>query len=479
VLIQANLLHSWWFTSTNDQKDPWHWQGISISLAIGLGLNQPGVHAIKDMTTRRLWRRIWWTIVARDRIMSFCTRKPMRLMEFDLKLPRLTFQDFDTQPVQCTLPAFQKCAILNDCVTKVMLADIFMSQLNVLLIGGRIIAHLYNLQGFAASNSEWAMWYAPKKKSDLRMTQVDQLHNELAAWSAELNNYCRFEYHHSAQGGDELGTKILRINTGALKLLHLLTQETLHRPLMFPAGLQQHLNVPPPTDDDSTTRARSEVCQVASKMAETFTRLREEQLLEYVPPLSLACLIATIASLLVEIKLVKRSPADFPEHPYHECVRSLLSLRDVWPLTKGSCAMVNQMANNNQVWYARSLKMLAQPTPTAAIQSSAEIVPTPGARTSAEELALPTAATASAGSGSAPCDPDTRPLDLDTLLDSEHNGSSSVPGQSATTYLASMYPFLWTEAEFDIFGPSTCQDLFSEHDISSFNVGGEFDGSIS
>lgn len=32
-LMQSLLLGNYWYVSENDQKDPWHWLGVCISLA--------------------------------------------------------------------------------------------------------------------------------------------------------------------------------------------------------------------------------------------------------------------------------------------------------------------------------------------------------------------------------------------------------------------------------------------------------------
>jgi hypothetical protein len=264
-------------------------------------------------------------------------------MDASINLPALKFQDFDTRPIDSALPLLRDCSLVNDCISRVMLADIFMSQLNLLLISGRIIENLYNLQGFAASSSEWATWYTPKKKSDLDAAWTDRLQVELETWSDKLNNYCRMDYH-CDENTDELQNKVLRVHTTALRMLDLLAQEALHRPLTCD------------TDGSSVTNARSSVSRVASQMSDVVRNLREEDLLKYVPPLSVGCIMMAIVSFFVEIRLARKLPTDFPDHQYHDCIRSLLCLREIWPITKGSCQMVNQMATNNQIWYARSLK---------------------------------------------------------------------------------------------------------------------------
>lgn len=63
-----------------------------------------------------------------------------------------------------------------------MLADMFMSKINILLIIGHIIRHLYFLQGFSGSASDWAMFYVPRNQRNLDGDCICQLEDELSSW---------------------------------------------------------------------------------------------------------------------------------------------------------------------------------------------------------------------------------------------------------------------------------------------------------
>lgn len=405
----------------------------------------------------------------------------MRIMDVHISLPPLKFQDFDTRPIDCKTPQFRNCSLINECVGKVMLADMFMSKLNLLLISGRIIQQLYNLQGFAASTSEWAMHYTPKRKSDLDADCLGRLQAELDDWSHTLNNYCHMDYH-CDDVEDEVQTKVLRIHAGALQLLHLTAQEALHRPLTFPAVLQQFISAPGGTEDSSIIRARMSVSAVASQISDTMRNLRERNLLEYMPPLTVSCLVTAIASFLVEMKLARKLPADLPDHRYHDCIRSLRKLRDVWPVTRGTCAMVNQMATNNQIWYARTLKMLAEPTPIVPNENTQGIGSSQQRSHSESQTQLAESRSTLVDVSSAP-----RPLEASPTSSFDHHvdGKSfgdteiNVPDDMASTYLASMYPFLWTAADFDVFGPSSCHELFMDNAVDTSGLDEVLIGEIS
>ena len=360
-MIQATLLHAWWWESTNDQQDPWYWLGIILTLATGMGLNRAEGYASIDEKTCRLWRRLWWTIASRDRLAAITTRKPLRIPDEDLNLEPLKFQDFDTKPLDTRIPALRNCPLATDCVSKVMLADMFMSKLRLLLIMGRAIVSSYALQRFAVSTSEWAIYYRPKRKCDLDLTMFNQIRNELDQWSRTRNSYCRMKYHED-NGSDEMSRTNLRIHAASLELLYMMAVEILNRPLTSPRQRR--------CEDDqdrlqdgitSTAIAIATVSRVMSEMSDLLQRLREQDLLCKIPPVSVSFIMTAMASLFVDIRMARKQPNDLPNHQYHECIRSLLAIRGIWPITSGACTMIKAMETNSQIWYARNLKMLAEP----------------------------------------------------------------------------------------------------------------------
>ena len=125
------------------------------------------------------------------------------------------------------------------------------------------------------------------------------------------------------------------------------------------------------------------------------------------------------------------------------------------------------MATKNQIWYARSLKMLAKPTPVE--DRSNNTGPTSGAVSEGQSQHL--------HSPSNFLDSNTDqepqiagPTRLEHNIDGQPVGNISVPAHFASTYLATMYPLSWTAADFDIFGPSSCRELFTDHDFETFGL---------
>ena len=362
-MIQVIILHSWWYASTSDQQDPWYFLGIAISLAQGIGLDQPSIHVTKDLRSRRLWRRIWWTIVGRDRIFAITSQKRIRIRDDEIQITSLTYSDFDTLPLTTTTQLLRDCPLATDCVSKVMSADLVMSQASLLLIGGQIVEQLYTQQGFRASTSEWAMYSVPKSGQHLDFQRYIQLQAALSDWSRSLNNYCRWDYHRRAEADHQVREALI-LQSAALRLLYLLVAETLNRPLAFTTDFD--LNYSHGDEERNIVlEARKTVYGLAEETMEIIQALRSERLLERVSPISVTSILMATATCMIRNKIAGQS-TDPPQYTLQDCTSCLHTIRGVWPVVQGTRAMVKRMAMSNPVWYARTLKMLDEPTPTEA-----------------------------------------------------------------------------------------------------------------
>ncbi|KAL6872086.1 fungal-specific transcription factor domain-containing protein [Trichoderma novae-zelandiae] len=89
INIQALLLMSHFYPSMVDQKHTWFWIHQAISLAQGLGLHRNA----SQEPQRKLWARIWWACLVRDRLTALGTGRPMHINSLDCTVPMLTLDD--------------------------------------------------------------------------------------------------------------------------------------------------------------------------------------------------------------------------------------------------------------------------------------------------------------------------------------------------------------------------------------------------
>lgn len=67
TLVQATFLMSFWWEKPTDQKDTWHWLGVSISLAVTIGTHRDTSNSGLSVTDQKMWRRIWWSLFTEDK----------------------------------------------------------------------------------------------------------------------------------------------------------------------------------------------------------------------------------------------------------------------------------------------------------------------------------------------------------------------------------------------------------------------------
>ena len=96
-LIQTFVLCTFWWEGPNETKDAWHRTGIALSLArtIDLHRSSPALGRTSSETERRLRKRLWWVLIARDIISCFGLSRFPRISDTDYDVPMLEIEDFD------------------------------------------------------------------------------------------------------------------------------------------------------------------------------------------------------------------------------------------------------------------------------------------------------------------------------------------------------------------------------------------------
>ena len=333
-LIQSLLLGNYWYVSENDQKDPWHWLGVCISLATSIGVNQVVTYSKKDSKTCRLWRRLWWTCVLRDRIITASMRRPMRLKDEEINLSPLTLSDFETQPITTDIPALRDCPFITDTAIRKNLAQICIANICICLCIGRIMKSLYHLRVFGGSTAEATMLYKPRM-SQIDPEQITVLQDDLDHWCKDLPNSCLLLSTASSHVHDNSTENVLFLHKAFLRMTYLMAIETLNRPQVLLGT----------TSTVSASMANGAVEQIA----ETTQWLQERNLVKFLQPLAVSFMLFSLASFLVDIKTKGKDFRGFQSQQFHNCIRALWQLRETWPIADSASFLVGQMISKSQV----------------------------------------------------------------------------------------------------------------------------------
>ena len=248
----------------------------------------------------------------------------------------------------------------------------------------------------------------------------------------------------------------------------LLASEALHRPYTLMKRTS------PEITPQIQQKSRAKVRDAAVGMAEQFESLSKQDLVRFLPPISISFILPAIASFLVEIKSSGKSPADLPGHHFHQCVRSLMSLRDIWPIADSACFLVGQMITNTQIGSARTLGQQANQIPSNDVsRDSRESSPANGPAT-AVHLAVERVI-GDVNEAEVLQETEEIPGIAIPIMDMSYS-----PGNICADPGAWNDPFPWTMAEFGFGDDFNLDDaeMYIDPSIGDFSTGESFDGTM-
>jgi transcriptional regulatory protein AMDR len=98
ALVQAALLFSWHVENADSvSSNSYHWIKNACSVAFGLGMHRDltsGSTSVMPKETRRMFRRLWWTVFQAEVMSSLDHGRPLMINPNDVDQPPLTEDDF-------------------------------------------------------------------------------------------------------------------------------------------------------------------------------------------------------------------------------------------------------------------------------------------------------------------------------------------------------------------------------------------------
>ena len=192
-LVQALLLMTYWYETPDDQKDTWHWMGVAISLSHTIGLHRDPQNSVAlDATRKKLWKRIWWSCVMRDRLVALGMRRPTRIKSEDCDVPMLTLDDFEIDMDVSNIPLLSEGEDYEQALNKQRELAIMCIEKAKLCVG---ISHVLTAQysvlntnqgSLAADGSTKTTMVLLPKGRDKDTCEVEKCDAELQKWVTGL-----------------------------------------------------------------------------------------------------------------------------------------------------------------------------------------------------------------------------------------------------------------------------------------------------
>jgi hypothetical protein len=322
-LVQSLLLMTYWYETPDDQKDTWHWMGVSLSLAHTIGLHRDPGNSRMDVRRQRMWKRIWWSTYTRDRLIALGMRRPMRVKDDDCDVPMLSLDDFEFHPFSPEIVAIVgNSEILQNVSHQRELALMFIEKAKLCLCVSHVLSAQYSVLSHKFGGTmETTMMLVPKK-STAETFEVRSCDQELEDWLANLP----VETQYVASSGSKLSEaeEVLHSHRALLKMVYLTTSSALHRPQVLPA-------IPyPSTDAELQDMSRNKVRFAAVEITAIAQDLHCLDLTRYYPTTGVTVLLPAVIIHLLDIKSTDPSIRMTSLQRFYQCMRILQRLREIY-----------------------------------------------------------------------------------------------------------------------------------------------------
>ncbi|PYH46680.1 putative C6 transcription factor (Ctf1B) [Aspergillus saccharolyticus JOP 1030-1] len=322
-LVQSLLLMTYWYETPDDQKDTWHWMGVSLSLAHTIGLHRDPGNSRMDIRRQRMWKRIWWSTYTRDRLIALGMRRPMRVKDDDCDVPMLTLDDFEFQPFSPEIVSMVGYSeILQNPNHQRELALMFIEKAKLCLCVSHVLSAQYSVLSHKFGGTmETTMMLVPKK-SAAETFEVRRCDQELEDWLAHLPTEIQYAPAAPAKLGE--AQEVLHSHRALLKMVYLTTSSALHRPQVLPA-------IPfPSTDAELQEISRNKVRYAAIEITNIAQDLHSLDLTRYFPTTGVTVLLPAVIIHLLDIKSSDPTIRMTSLQRFYQCMRILQRLREIY-----------------------------------------------------------------------------------------------------------------------------------------------------
>jgi hypothetical protein len=303
---------TYYHEDTDGLKHLRHWLSIAHRMAIDICLNQEPSFDSSDAKRHKMWKRLWWCCIIRDRACAIGMRQYSLISDDECLWSGLVVSDFDiSEPPPEVSSMFRSSHFLLNTIIQHQLAELCVAQAALWEQLDQIMKLRYcHKSPLYGKTRETTLLLVPKPKT----TDLPGLHQceaVLASWSGRY--WDRFIGEQTAS----LDTQptILLIHTAMVRLLYHMLTCTLHRKHQHSVDLNQKGAQGP-----DPFKARSSAAQILS----VFEHVQWRNLLHLLPGWSVTVLMQAALTF-----------KDFtPENPdqvcrrLQDCIEVLQGLRE-------------------------------------------------------------------------------------------------------------------------------------------------------
>ncbi|KAK4237817.1 fungal-specific transcription factor domain-containing protein [Achaetomium macrosporum] len=328
ILVQGLLLMTYWYETPDDQKDTWHWMGVAISLAHTIGLHRDPAKTPMIPRKQKLWKRVWWSCLMRDRLVALGMRRPTRIKSEDFDVPPLTESDFEIEALpednQLLGP---ECALIRDVEMQRELAIMCIEKAKLCMFIGDMLRVQYSVlsrSGVRADQTINSTHMLLPNKNPENMEEVEKVDKALIDWFTSLPECCQHRPLDSMTITDQ--NKVLAVQRNLLHMIYHTTISALHRPLFLPASPTEG----PSTPVEVQETARQRVREAAEHITRMAAELRRRGLERYLPTTGVTVILPAMIVHMLDTKSLVPETRTKAVLGLKECLVVMSNLRNIY-----------------------------------------------------------------------------------------------------------------------------------------------------
>lgn len=306
---------TYWYDTPDDQKDSWHWMGVSLSLAQTIALHREPKGPALEHQRKQLIRRIWWSMYMRDRIIALSMRRPIRVRDGDYNILMLSLDDFVFKKFSPeVLNMVGDCELLQNTEYQRHLAIMFIEKVKLCLC----IGHVSSAQYSTSTSSHHFGGTTADKTTALMLYD-----EELDKWQADIPQEAQYT---PVKRSDNLSSaeESLQLHRALLRMIYLTTSITLHRPQVLPA--MAFPSIKAAIQELSQEKVRC----AAIEITEIAQDLHQLELTRYLPTTIITVLLSALMIHLLDVRSDDLERRRISTQHFRQCIHILQHLREIY-----------------------------------------------------------------------------------------------------------------------------------------------------
>ncbi|KAJ5559745.1 fungal-specific transcription factor domain-containing protein [Penicillium frequentans] len=327
ALLQSLLFMTFWYDAPADEKDTWHWMGVSLSLAQVMGIHRNPENLKISPTAKRLRVRLWWSCFMRDRLLALGIRRPARIRPDESNVPMLTLDHFDTGPVSDEVRMLLGgSALLQSTDQQRNLSLICIELAKLCICIGHILLSQYSVvENDPVSSKYFTSVMVFPRKTDEQSNELEKCDEELSEWYRGLDPCSRYTpYVSGSEQKEEEAHKIIRLHQSTLHMIYLTALGILHRPQVVRGSSN--------ADAGGNIRkmSRQKVTDAAIQITQLAYDMQLQNQLRYLSTSSIPAFISAALIHLFEIRSTQEDVRNLSIGRFFQCVHVLHQLQEMY-----------------------------------------------------------------------------------------------------------------------------------------------------